>query len=121
MSVGPTSISFITNGDVTIVELPQEVMDPLELVEMGDRWIEFVEKNSPKKMVVDFSHVLKFSSQAVGILIRVSRRINENGGDIKLGGMSDRIKELFKICNLIPHPFTHFDSISEAVDSFGLD
>lgn len=115
---GPAQISFIMSGDVTVAQLPESSMDPLDLVKLREHWLEYAEENEPRKMVVDFNHVLRFSSEAVGILIRVTQRIRSTGGDVKLCSMADRTKEVFTICKLIPGMFELFNSAGEATESF---
>ncbi|MBU1260035.1 MAG: STAS domain-containing protein [Planctomycetes bacterium] len=51
-------------------------------------------------LVIDFSSVQFLSSAVLGLLIRISKKINEHKGKLKLCGISARIYEIFKITRL---------------------
>jgi anti-sigma B factor antagonist len=51
-------------------------------------------------LVIDFSNVNFLSSAVLGLLIRVSKRINEHKGTLKLCGIDPKIYEIFKITRL---------------------
>jgi anti-sigma B factor antagonist len=83
-----------------------------------DQWFEFLDGEQPKKLVVSFDEVRIFGSEAVGVLIRVAKRVRSDGGDVKLCSMSSRIREIFDICRLVPAVFEVYHSAGEAIDAF---
>jgi anti-sigma B factor antagonist len=56
--------------------------------------------DSAVNLVIDFSSVRFLSSAVLGLLIRISKRINENKGRLKLCCISPRIYDIFKITRL---------------------
>ena len=56
--------------------------------------------DGPVNLVVDFSSVQFLSSAVLGLLIRISKKVNERKGKLKLCGISPRIYEIFKITRL---------------------
>jgi anti-sigma B factor antagonist len=52
------------------------------------------------KLILDFSNVRFLSSAVLGLLIRISKRIYENGGKLMLCNINPKIYEVFKITRL---------------------
>ena len=113
-----SQLQFSIVNDVMVVQLPAQSITQMDLTELDEQWLELVSEHKPAHMVVDFNHVSRFSSQAVGTLIRVSQRIRSAGGDIKLCSMSPRTQEIFRICRLVPGSFDLYASVGEALESF---
>jgi anti-anti-sigma factor len=61
---------------------------------------EFIRKNQPKRIVVDFSQVKFFSSQVLGILLDVRSRVADYGGDVVISSIEPQLHRVFKITNL---------------------
>lgn len=73
---------------------------------------------TPVKMVLDFTRVSYVGSVMLGTLIRLSKRIQETGGALKLCGIPPMLSEMFVITKLD----TLFDIHPEqqaAISSFG--
>ena len=56
--------------------------------------------DGPVNLVVDFSSVQFLSSAVLGLLIRISKKVSEHRGKLKLCGISAQIYEIFKITRL---------------------
>ncbi|MDO8303664.1 MAG: STAS domain-containing protein, partial [Sedimentisphaerales bacterium] len=61
---------------------------------------QFVADNRPKKMVIDFVHVKFFTSQALGLLLDIWRKLQENSGEVVISGINPQLHRVFKITNL---------------------
>lgn len=61
---------------------------------------EFLRKNQPKRVVVDFSEVKFFSSQVLGILLDVRSRVAAFGGEVVISSIEPQLHRVFKITNL---------------------
>lgn len=61
---------------------------------------EFLRKNQPKRVVVDFSEVKFFSSQVLGILLDVRSRVAAYGGEVVISSIEPQLHRVFKITNL---------------------
>ena len=114
----PTRFSVTAKDGIDVVQLPEELLDPLEIATVREQWFEELDKQIPQKVVVNFDVVRSFGSEAVGTLIRVAQRIRKGDGDIKLCSMGDRIREIFDICNLVPTVFEVYNSTGDAIQSF---
>lgn len=86
------------NGEVTLVEvegqlivgnrqeLKQQVLDRLE---GGDR-----------KFVVDFAKTGYIDSSGLGVLVSLSKKIREQGGELRLSSLNEDLRTLFELTKL---------------------
>ena len=102
---------------VQIVHLPSELIDQLTIREWGAALLEFVERDDTKDIVIDFAATNRFSSEAIGYLLRASRRVREQESEIKLAAMSEEIRQVFKIMSLDGTVFDIVAVIRDAVNA----
>jgi len=94
-------IEITTAGDVAIVSFGAESITGLSgLEQMSEQLREFIAANQPKKMVVDFCGVKFFSSQMLGLLVDVWRKLSDYGGVVLISGINPQLSRVFKITNL---------------------
>lgn len=84
-------------------ELKQKILDALEAGE--------------KKFVVDFSRTGYIDSSGLGVLVSLSKKIREVGGDLRLAGLNDDLHTLFELTKL-DTLFAIVDSTEEALAAF---
>lgn len=70
-------------------------------------------------LVLDFHHVKFLSSAVLGLLIRISKRIAEQGGQLRLCNIHPGIYEVFKITRLTS-VFDIYEDVDSAVQSFSV-
>ncbi|MEE8417926.1 MAG: STAS domain-containing protein [candidate division Zixibacteria bacterium] len=70
-----------------------------------------------KNVVIDLSKVEWMNSTGLGILISGLTTLRNNGGELKLARVTDKIESLLTITKLIT-VFENFDEVNEAVKSF---
>ena len=90
--------SLVKQDDVTVVdvegqlivgnrqELKQKVLEELE---GGDR-----------KFVIDFSETGYIDSSGLGVLVSLSKKIREQGGELRLSGLNEDLRTLFELTKL---------------------
>lgn len=61
---------------------------------------EFLSKNQPKRVVVDFSEVKFFSSQVLGILLNMRSKVTVYGGEVVISSIEPQLHRVFKITSL---------------------
>jgi anti-sigma B factor antagonist len=88
----------LRNGEVTLVEvegqlivgnrqeLKQQVLDRLE---GGDR-----------KFVIDFANTGYIDSSGLGVLVSLSKKIREQGGELRLSSLNEDLRTLFELTKL---------------------
>ena len=83
-------------------ELKQQVIEALE---EGDR-----------RFVIDFSGTGYIDSSGLGVLVSVSKKIREAGGDLRLSGLNEDLRTLFELTKL-DTLFRISDTKAEAVSA----
>jgi anti-sigma B factor antagonist len=92
-------ISIYYAQNTTVVTLTDEkILEGEDIKALEDSVMPLID--GPVNLVIDFSSVHFLSSAVLGLLIRVSKRINENKGRLKLCSISPRIYDIFKITRL---------------------
>ena len=106
-------------GEVTILVLQdKEILDETTINDIADSLFSVVAEKGPIKMVLSFSRVKHLSSMALGTLIRLNKRVEENGGSLKLCEIAPALYEIFVITKL-NKLFDIYERREEAVSSFG--
>ena len=70
-----------------------------------------------KNIVFDLKHVYRISSMGIGAIMRCMMTIRTAGGDLRLTGSSDKVKNILSITHLVG-VIKSYDSIKEAITSF---
>jgi len=70
------------------------------LEEISAKLTDFIAAEYPKKIVVDFDGVKFFSSEVLGLLLYVWRKLQDYGGLIVISGINPQLHRVFKITNL---------------------
>ncbi|MEW5917322.1 MAG: STAS domain-containing protein [Gemmatimonadota bacterium] len=109
------SFGIHKEGDVCVVsvegqlivgnrqELKQKVLDEIE---RGER-----------KFLVDFSQTGYIDSSGLGVLVSLSKKIREHGGELRLANLNEDLKTLFELTKL-DTLFQIADTRERALDSF---
>ena len=84
-------------------ELKQRVLDALEA---GDR-----------KFLIDFARTGYIDSSGLGVLVSLSKKIRDEGGDLRLAGLNEDLKTLFELTKL-DTLFAISDSAAEALAAY---
>ncbi|HXY18457.1 MAG TPA: STAS domain-containing protein [Gemmatimonadales bacterium] len=84
-------------------ELKQRVLDALEA---GDR-----------KFLIDFTRTGYIDSSGLGVLVSLSKKIRDEGGDLRLAGLNEDLKTLFELTKL-DTLFAIADSADQALAAF---
>ncbi|HWO87843.1 MAG TPA: STAS domain-containing protein [Gemmatimonadales bacterium] len=67
-------------------ELKQKVLDSLEA---GER-----------KFLIDFTRTGYIDSSGLGVLVSLSKKVRDEGGDLRLAGLNEDLKTLFELTKL---------------------
>jgi anti-sigma B factor antagonist len=92
------SLDVHRKGDITVVdvkgqlivgnrqELKQRVLDELE--------------GGARKFLIDFADTAYIDSSGLGVLVSLSKKIREQGGDLRLANLNDDLRTLFELTKL---------------------
>jgi len=70
-----------------------------------------------KKFVIDFSRTGYIDSSGLGVLVSLSKKIREQGGDLRLAGLNEDLQTLFELTKL-DTLFSILKTPEEAVAAF---
>jgi len=102
--------------DVVVLEPKGKIMGGPDATLLHDQLHDFIDQNK-KKVVIDLGKVDWMNSTGLGILISGLTTLRNNGGELKLANVTDKIQSLLTITKLIT-VFECFNSVDEAVASF---
>ncbi|OGU03624.1 MAG: hypothetical protein A2085_00605 [Gemmatimonadetes bacterium GWC2_71_10] len=78
----------------------------LEALEAGDR-----------KFLIDFTHTGYIDSSGLGVLVSLSKKIRDEGGELKLAGLNEDLRTLFELTKL-DTLFAISDTAADALTQF---
>lgn len=104
------------DGDVLVISIKGKLTGPPETDTLNER-INTKLSEDRLKIVLNLKHINWMSSLGIGALLRCLRDVRDAGGDLRLTGLSDKIKDVFEITKLIG-VIQIFDNDVEAVESF---
>jgi anti-sigma B factor antagonist len=77
------------------------LMDPIILEEIGRELYRLVDEEDRRKLVLDFERVQYLSSQAIGIVLTLNKKLSAlKGSKMILCGVGPKLMELLKITRL---------------------
>ncbi|MHC4555866.1 MAG: STAS domain-containing protein [Planctomycetota bacterium] len=95
-------ISVEYAGNATIVNFTDEkILEEKDIQALQESIVSVIESASGGiSLILDFGNVRFLSSAVLGLLIRISKRIYEQDGQLRLCNISPKIYEIFKITRL---------------------
>ena len=101
---------------IVILEPKGKIMGGPDATLLHDKLHELISQGK-KKVVIDLAKVDWMNSTGLGILISGLTTMRNNGGELKLANVTEKIQSLLTITKLIT-VFECFDSVEEAIASF---
>lgn len=94
-------ISVEYSGNATIVTLADEkILEEEDIRALQESVMSVIAEAGRMNLILDFRNVRFLSSAVLGLLIRVSKKIYEHDGQLRLCNIDPRIHEIFKITRL---------------------
>ena len=108
-------ISVEYSENATIVTLTDEkILEEKDIQTLQESIMSVIEQSERINLVLDFRNVRFLSSAVLGLLIRISKKVYESDGQLKLCGINPKIYEIFKITRLTKI-FEIYKDVKEAV------
>jgi anti-sigma B factor antagonist len=92
------SFTVSTRGDVCIVEVEGQLIVG-NRQELKQKILDELEKGT-KKVLVDFARTGYIDSSGLGVLVSLSKKIRDMGGDLRLANLNDDLQTLFELTKL---------------------
>ena len=94
-------VSVEYGEEATIVTFTDEkILEERDILDLQESLMGVIEQAEKINLVLDFSAVKFLSSAVLGLLIRVSKKVYEQDGQLRLCNIIPRIYEIFKITRL---------------------
>ena len=77
-----------------------KILEEADIQLLENSLVPLIDQNPGIRMVLNFRKVEFLSSAVLGLLIRVSKKIYESNGQLKLCNINDKIFQIFKITRL---------------------
>ena len=71
-----------------------------DMGEVSQQISELIKNQKPKNLVIDFSGIKFFSSQTLGMLIDLKKKLSAQKGNMVISGINPQLYRVFKITNL---------------------
>ncbi len=107
------SFSVAKQDGVTVVDVDGQLIVG-NRQELKQRVLEELE-GGERRFVVDFSETGYIDSSGLGVLVSLSKKIREQGGELRLSGLNEDLRTLFELTKL-DTLFRITDSKSEALE-----
>jgi len=109
------SVEYCENA--TIVTLSDEkILEEKDISALQESVMSIIEQADRMNLILDFHNVRFLSSAVLGVLIRVSKRIYERDGQLRLCNIQPKIHEVFKITRLTK-VFDIYQDVASATES----
>ena len=73
--------------------------------------------NGERKLLVDFAKTGSLDSSGLGALVSISKKVREQGGELRLSGLNEDLRSLFELTKL-DTLFAIADSSAQALAGF---
>jgi len=109
-------LTFREVDGVIVLEPKGKILGGPDAASLHDQLHEFI-KEDKRKVIIDLAKVDWMNSTGLGILISGLTTMRNNGGELKLANVTEKIESLLTITKLIT-VFENYESVEEAVKSF---
>ena len=109
------SFSVRSVGDATVVEVDGQLIVG-NRQDLKDKVLARLEEGA-RNFVIDFARTGYIDSSGLGVLVSISKKIREAGGELRLASLSEDLQTLFELTKL-DTLFQIRDDLEEALAGF---
>ena len=93
------SIEYAENATV-VSFVDEKILEEMDIRALQETIMSVIEQSKGINLILDFGNVRFLSSAVLGLLIRISKRVYERDGRLRLCSINPKIYEVFKITRL---------------------
>lgn len=94
-------IKLEIESDITVISfLVPSISGASDVDEVAADVRQFIDSSNPPKVIVDFDGVKFFSSQVLGMLVDIWKRLKKYDGRVVISGINPDLSRVFRITNL---------------------
>ena len=110
------SVQYVEQATILTIS-DRQILQDKNIRDLQESMVAVIDESESIHLVLDFCNVEFLSSAVLGLLIRISKRVHEANGEIRLCNINPKIYEVFKITQLTKVFDIHKD-IDDALASF---
>jgi anti-sigma B factor antagonist len=95
---GAMSFDVRKQNDVTVIDVEGQLIVG-NRQELKQKVLEELE-NGSRKFLIDFSNTGYIDSSGLGVLVSLSKKIREQGGELRLANLNEDLRTLFELTKL---------------------
>ena len=107
------SVEYADNATV-VSFVDEKILEEMDIRALQETIMSVIEQSKGINLVLDFGNVRFLSSAVLGLLIRISKRVYERDGRLRLCSINPKIYEVFKITRLTK-TFDIYDDVESAI------
>ncbi|MHC4570635.1 MAG: STAS domain-containing protein [Planctomycetota bacterium] len=93
------SVEYAENATIATFT-DENILEEKDIQALQESLMSVIEQAEQLNLILDFSNVRFLSSSVLGLLIRISKKVYERDGQLKLCNINSKIHEIFKITRL---------------------
>lgn len=93
------SVEYTENSTI-VTFVGEKILEEMDIQALRESIMSVIEEGGRINLILDFCNVRFLSSAVLGLLMRISKKVYEQQGQLKLCNISSRIYEIFKITRL---------------------
>ena len=93
------SVEYSTNA-VIVSFTDEKILEDKDINALQESIMSVIDQSEKINLILDFRNVKFLSSAVLGLLIRISKRVYESEGHLRLCNINPKIYEIFKITRL---------------------
>lgn len=93
------NVEYAENAAI-ITFTEEKILEEKDIQTLGESIASIIGQGERINLILDFRNVRFLSSAVLGLLIRVSKKVYERDGQLKLCNIDSKINEIFKITRL---------------------
>ena len=109
------SVDYVQEA-VVITLADEKILQTADIIALENSILPVIEGKEALKLVINFTNVQFLSSSVLGLLIRISKKIYEQDGQLRLCNINPKIFSIFKITRL-DKVFDIYNDLPEAMNS----
>ena len=109
------NVEYAENATITTFT-SESILEEKDIQALRESIMSVIEQAERINLILDFCNVRFLSSSVLGLLIRISKKIYERDGQLRLCNINPKIHEVFKITRLTKIFDIHKDT-EDAVES----
>jgi anti-sigma B factor antagonist len=114
-----THLKIKREGRVSVVEFAdRKILEELSIQEIGAELRALADAEAGVRLLLNFENVDHLASAALGELITLHKKVQEQQGELKLSNINRQIIQVFRITRL-NRMFDIHETVEQALESFG--